>query len=269
MARRLGELAIEAAPDQILLTDSGTQALDLLCRLLLTPGDVVLVDDPCYFNFHGLLRAHRVRAVGVRYTAQGPDLAQFEQADLTIAEDGIFDDFEPEPTARLAAFDGLARVVYVGSFSKTLSAATRCGFLAARRDWVEATADLKIATAFGSSRLGADLVYQMLKAGSYRRHVEGLRERLARTRGPVARRLEALGIRPWIEPRGGMFLWCELPDGVDAAELARAALAQGVVLAPGQVFGASPAAARFMRFNVAQCGDARLDAVLAGLLARP
>lgn len=74
IARRMGDHGIDASPDQILLTESGTQALDLICRLLLEPGDTVLVDDPCYFNFHALLRAHRARIVSVAYTPTGPDI---------------------------------------------------------------------------------------------------------------------------------------------------------------------------------------------------
>jgi transcriptional regulator, GntR family len=50
-----------------------------------------------------------------------------------------------------------------------------------------------------------------------------------------------------------MFVWCELPGGVDAADVARAALAQGVVLAPGDVFSVSRTATSRMRFNVSQC----------------
>ena len=65
LTRRLGERGIEASPEQIMLTESGTQAIDLLCRFLIEPGDTVLVDDPCYFNFHALLRAHRAKVVGV------------------------------------------------------------------------------------------------------------------------------------------------------------------------------------------------------------
>ncbi|HRO61292.1 MAG TPA: PLP-dependent aminotransferase family protein [Burkholderiaceae bacterium] len=300
LARRLAENAIDAGPDQILLTDSGTQALDLLCRFLLEPGDTVLVDDPCYFNFHALLRAHRANVVGVPYTPTGPDLARFEQAlaaheprlyvtnsalhnptgatlsplvahrvlklaeqhGITIVEDDIFADFEPEPAPRLAAFDGLERVVHVGSFSKTLSAAVRCGYIATRRDWIDALVDLKLATSFGSSRLSAELVYRLLKDGSYRRHVENLRLSLARAMGPVSTRLAALGIRPWLEPRAGMFLWCRLPDGIDAAAIARRALARDVVLAPGNVFSLSRSAGSFLRFNVAQSTGQRIFEVL-------
>ncbi|ODT20434.1 MAG: GntR family transcriptional regulator, partial [Mesorhizobium sp. SCN 65-12] len=291
LARRMAEHGIEASPEQIMLTESGTQAIDLLCRFLLEPGDAVLVDDPCYFNFHALLRAHRAKVVGVPYTPTGPDIEQFaralaehrprlyitnsalhnptgavlspltahrllklaDQHGLTIVEDDIFADFEHSPAPRLAAFDGLERVVHIGSFSKTLSASIRCGFIAAPHGWIDGLADLRIATSFGGGRLASELVLALLRDGSYRKHVEALRARLARAMAETAPRLKALGIVPWIEQPTGMFLWCSLPDGIDAAEIARKALAANVVLAPGNAFSLSGHADRFMRFNVAQC----------------
>ncbi len=304
LSRRLAGHGIEAAPDQILLTESGTQALDLVCSLLVEPGDTVLVDDPCYFNFHALLRAHRVRIVGVPFGPNGPDLAAFEQVlaehrprlyvtnsglhnptgaslspvvahrllklsepfGLTIVEDDIFADFELEPAPRLAAFDGLERVVQIGSFSKSLSASVRCGYIAARRDWVEGLIDLKIASSFGTGRMAAELVLGVLKDGGYRRHMDGLRTRLARAMGETAARLSAIGIEPWIEPRGGIFLWCRLPEGLDSAVIAQRLLAQDIVLAPGNVYSLSQSASRFMRFNVAQSGDPRLFAALGTMM---
>jgi DNA-binding transcriptional MocR family regulator len=304
LARRMAEQDVTAAPEQILLTASGTQAIDLVCRFLLEPGDAVLLDDPCYFNFHALLRAHRARAVSVPFTPTGPDLESFraaldrerprlyitnaaihnptgatlspvtahqilklaEPAGLVIVEDDIFADLETEPAPRLAAFDGLDRVVRVGSFSKTLSAAVRCGFVAARRDWIESLADLQIATGFGSPALSAELVLALLRDGSYRRHLEALRHRLADAMGETARRLRAIGIEPWIMPKAGMFLWCRLPDGRDAAAVARRCLEQGVVLAPGNAFSAAQTARAFLRFNVAQSSDPRLYPILARAL---
>jgi DNA-binding transcriptional MocR family regulator len=305
LARRMAACGVEAAPGQIVLTGSGTQSIDLICRLLLEPGDVVLLDDPCYFNFHALLRAHRVRAVGVPYTPQGPDLAAFEaalrahrprlyitnsavhnptgavlapavahrllklaeEAALVIVEDDIFADFEDSPAPRLAAFDGLARVLHIGSFSKTVSAALRCGYIAARADWVDALADLKIATGFGGAHLAAGIVHQVLTDSGYRRHLQALRQRLARCMHQAVPRLQALGLHPWLVPQAGMFVWCRLPPGHDAAALARACLHAGVVLAPGNVFSQAPDAGRFMRLNVAQMGDERVFDVLARALA--
>ena len=303
ISRRLGERGVEAAPDQIVLTESGTQAIDLICRFLLEPGDTVLVDDPCYFNFQALLRAHRMRVVSVPYTPNGPDIEAFaatlvaekprlyitnsaihnptgatlspttahrvlklaDQHGLTIIEDDIFADFEHSPAPRLAGFDGLDRVIQIGSFSKTLSASVRCGFIAVKRDWLEPLIELKIATMFGGARLNEELVLNVLSDGRFHRHAEALRTRLERARRSVGERLSELDITPWLEPRAGMFLWCQLPDGRDSAELARAALAEGMVLAPGNAFSAAQTAGNFMRFNVAQM-DERSFAVLRRLL---
>jgi DNA-binding transcriptional MocR family regulator len=289
---RLAQHGVEAAPEQIVLTDGGTQALDFVCRFLLEPGDTVLVDDPCYFNFQALLRAHRARVASVPYTPAGPDLAAFERAliehrprlyvtnsavhnptgatlapavahrllklaeqhDLLIVEDDIFADFETDPAPRLAAFDGLARVVTIGSFSKTMSAAVRCGFIAARADWVEALVDLKLAVSFGNGEVAADLVHRLLVDGTYRRHLDGLRTRLADTMGETLRRLASLGLTAWTRPQAGLFVWARLPGGLDAAQVAREALAQDVVLAPGNVFSYARSAGDFLRFNVSQCG---------------
>jgi DNA-binding transcriptional MocR family regulator len=59
-----------------------------------------------------------------------------------------------------------------------------------------------------------------------------------------------------------MFLWCRLPEGLDAAELCRAALKEQIVLAPGNAFSLSESASGFLRFNVAQSMDDRLFEVL-------
>lgn len=306
LARRMGGHGIETSPDQIILTESGTQAIDLICRFLIEPGDTVLVDDPCYFNFHALLRAHRAKVVAVPYTSSGPDIGLFaqalaehrprlyitnsalhnptgavlspvtahrvlrlaEQSELTIVEDEIFADFEVTPAPRLAAFDGLQRVIQIGSFSKTLSASVRCGYIAARADWIEGLTDLKIATSFGGANLSAALVLALLTDGSYRKHMEALRQRLAVAMAGASARLKAIGIVPWIEPSAGMLLWCRLPEGIDAADVARHALADNIVLAPGNVFSQSPDSRSFMRFNVAQLSEPRLLPAIAAAMRR-
>jgi DNA-binding transcriptional MocR family regulator len=300
LTRRLADHGIEAPPNQIMLTESGTQAIDLVCRFLLEAGDTVIVDDPCYFNFHAMLRAHRVQVVGAPWTASGPDLETFEQAliehrprlyitnsgpqnptgalltpvvahrllklaerhGVTIIEDDIYADLETEPAPRLAAFDGLDRVVHIGSFSKTLSAAARCGFIATRADWIEGLVDLKVATSFGGGQLAAELTLSILTDGAYRRYLAGLRERLARARGETLAQLAPLGLTPWIKPAAGIFLWMRLPDGLDGGAIAQRALAQGVVLAPGEAFSASRGWCDYLRFNAAQAGDRRIYEVL-------
>ncbi len=300
LCRHLAERAISAEPGQIILTNSTTPGIDLACRLLLAPGDTVLVDEPSYFNFLALLRVARVKVIGVPYTPQGPNLEFFEIAlrehrprlyltnatlhnptgaslslnvahrllklaesyDLTIIEDDIFADFEVEPTPRLAALDGLNRVIYVGGFSKTLSASLRCGFIAATQNLIEPLIEVKLSTQSGGGPAAADVVYRALSTGFYRRHTAGLRARLGTAMGQTITRLKRAGLTPWIDPRGGMFVWAELPDGLPAARVARAALAQGMLLAPGDAFSTAMQPSRFLRFNAAQCGDPQVFVAL-------
>jgi DNA-binding transcriptional MocR family regulator len=305
IALRFAAEGLLCAPDQILLTTSGTQALDLICRLLLRPGDTVLLDDPCYFNYQALMAAHATRIISVPFTPTGPDPAVFEAIvaaerprlyitnaalhnptggalnlptahrlpalaaahSMVIVEDDIFADFAPgAPT--MAVLDGLCGVIRIGSFSKTLSAALRCGYIAARPEWIAALGDLQLATGFGGpGPLATGVISHVLASGSYRRHMEDLRRKLARARKTVGAQLMGLGIRPQGQPAGGYTLWCRLPDGHDSTALARACLAHDVILAPGNVFSPSQSAAPFMRFNVAQTSQYALDVLASAMQA--
>ena len=304
LARRLNSTGLEVTPEQIMLTESGTHAIDLICRFFLQTGDTVLVDDPCYFNFHALLKAQRVKVVGVPYTEHGPDLQAFQAAlaehkprlyitnsgihnptgatlspvtahrllkliegsDTVVVEDDIFAEFELTPAVRLSVFDGLERVIQIGSFSKTLSASVRVGYVAAKPEWLEGLVDLKIATSFSGGRMAQELVWHALTDSGYRKHLDAMRVNLAQAMQTVLPKLRALGIEPLVLPQAGMFLWCRLPAGFDAAQVAQVCLQQGVVLAPGNAFSLSQQAADCVRFNVAQCWDDKIFTVLAEVL---
>ena len=155
---------------------------------------------------------------------------------------------------------------YIGSFSKTLSASLRCGYIAAPNEWVESLLDLKIATGFGGGQLAAAVVLSALTDSGYRKHMTTIHTRLASARSHTLPRLAKLGIVPWLIPQAGMFLWCQLPDENSATELANRCLSQGVVLAPGNAFSQSKNAENFMRFNVAQMSSSKVFEVLAQAL---
>lgn len=306
LSRRLAGIGIAAPPEQVLLTESGTQSIDLICRFLLEPGDAVLVDDPCYFNFNALLKAHRANVIGVPYTPTGPDVEQFrtaihkhsprlyitnsgphnptgatlspvtahqvlklaEQSGMIIVEDDIWADFEVTPAPRLASFDGLSQVMQIGSFSKTISASLRCGYIAGKAEWIDGLTDLKIATSFGGGRLAGEVVLAAVTGSGYRKHMEAVRTRLGLERIALLARLETLGITPWLVPQAGIYVWCRLPDGRDAADIARNCLDAGVVLAPGNAFSPTQSAGDYLRFNVSQSTDDRVFEVLASALCK-
>ncbi|WP_445115647.1 aminotransferase-like domain-containing protein [Acinetobacter sp. WZC-1] len=300
IARKKENHGLKINTSQILITDSGTQSIDLIFRLLLQPGDIILIDDPCYFNFQALIKAHRLRVITVPFTETGPDLGHFEQAlslkprvyltnsgihnptgaclsvqnayqvaklaeqsGLIIIEDDIFADFEYAPAPRYASFMGFEQVIQIGSYSKTLSASIRSGYVVAHSDIIDKLIDLNIATHFSCSHLNAEIIYQALMDSGYPRHLEWLKKQLIKSMNDAVKRLQNLNIHPWIIPRAGIFLWCRLPEHVDASELSKICLKQGVILAPGSSFSQAGSAGQFMRFNVAQCIDKRIFDVLA------
>lgn len=302
---RLGQLGIAATADQLLTTTCATNALDLILRHLTEPGDTVLVDDPGYFNYFAALRLARLKIVGIPRQPDGPDCAALASAlaqhrpklFLTVSalhnptgsslspavahkvlmllaehhclavEDDIYADFQRGTSTRLAALDGLERVIYLASFSKTLSANLRSGFIAAAPERIATLTDIKLITGRTSPEALERMVYHLLTGGRYRRHVEKLLRRLDERRGPVCELLRERGFRLWHTPPQGFLLWAELPDGIDPERLEQAAAEQEILLASGRYFSADgEAAQRFLRFNIAQCDDAemwrRLDKVL-------
>ncbi len=305
IAARLAERGAPIDPGQLVLTDSATQALDLALRFFVSPGDRVAIDDPRYFNLVPLISAHRADILCVPYTREGPDVAALEALfarerprvylmlvgphnptgatisptvahrvlrlaetyEVAIVEDDVYGDFESAPSPRLAALDGFSRVLQVGGYSKTVTAALKIGFIAGRADWIEALVDLKLATTLGNSSFAAATVHAFLAEGGYRRHLDALRPKLAAATGRLMTRLRSLGVTPYVEPRAGMFAWGQLPDGLDATEVARVAQERHVVFAPGRSFSADARWRGYMRFNVA-VNDPRVFETLEWAMTR-
>lgn len=301
---RLAELEIGASPEQIVLVSGITQAIDLLARLYMQPGDTVVVGDPAWFQMFGRFASQGARLVGMPYTPEGPDLDALEslvetwrpkmlvvnsvlqnptgtsltaaqafrilrlaeQYDFIVVEDDIYGDLCPAgyPATRLASLDQLRRVIYLGSFSKTLAPNLRVGFIASGLDVAQAVSDQKMLVGMTSPELNERVLYRVLTEGHYRRHVERLRGRLDGVRDKAARMLERAGLRLFTAPGAGMFLWTD--TGVDADALTAAGHEAGFLLTPGSLFSPHQSPTTWMRFNVANCGDPALSAFLTSYL---
>ena len=95
-----------------------------------------------------------------------------------IIEDDIFADFETTSAPRYAALTGFKQVIQIGSFTKTLSAAVRCGYIISEVQRIDALIDLRIATNFSHSHLNAEIIYQALIDSSYPKYLDGLKKYL-------------------------------------------------------------------------------------------
>jgi DNA-binding transcriptional MocR family regulator len=293
----LADLGVTAHPGQILLTQGTSQALELVIRYLLKPGDAALVDDPGYYNMFGNLRLNGVQMLAVPRNPDGPDIATLEKlaakhrpkvyftqsvmqnptgSDMSphvsfkvlqaaercgffVVEDDIFCDLQVKATPRLATLDQLNRVIYARSFSKTLSGSLRVGFVACAQPIANELADIKMLTSITTSQFTERLVYLMLVDGHYRKYLARLHERLNAARVNVVRAFEEIGLEIFTEPNSGMFMWARFPQVEDALTLAEAAARDGIMLAPGAVFRPHLERSPWMRFNVAVCEDTRVQ----------
>jgi len=185
-----------------------------------------------------------------------------EELDLTIIEDDTYCDLQSASTPRLATLDQLNRVIYVRSFSKTLSGSLRVGFLAASRNLTDDFINLKVLSCITTSQFSERLLYLILTEGHYRKYVEHLRERVDQARVGMLRLMKTTGMAVFTEPVSGNFVWARFAHVEDAATLSDSALRDGVMLAPGAVFRPNLEPSPYMRFNVACHSDPRLRRVL-------
>jgi len=174
-----------------------------------------------------------------------------------------FDAHRPKPAK---AFDDEGWVLHCSSFSKCLAPGYRIGWAAPGR-FVRDIARLKLSTSLTASVPAEAALAAFLERGGYDRHLRQLREALVRQQqamiAAIARHFPAT--TRITHPRGGYFLWAELPKGTAAVDLHRRALARNISLAPGPIFSSRGEFANFVRLNYGAPWDERCEEAMATL----
>lgn len=274
LERRLYALGIESPSNQILLTLGANEAMDLVVRCTMRPGDAALVDEPGYYPLYGKLALHGVRTVGVPREADGPDVDAFERLaaasgarmfftqsighnptgsdtspakayrllqiaerhGITIVENDAAGDLKPSATVRLCTLDQLRRTIYIGSFTKTIGPALRVGFIAAEQGLADRLADLKMLLHVSNPEYAERVVDAVLRTSDYSRFLGGLHEQIARETRHAIKILRGLGAELFCAPTHSLYLWARFPWAPDALSLAKSLASDQVALAPGAFF---------------------------------
>jgi len=134
-------------------------------------------------------------------------------------------------------------VIHIGSFSKSIAPALRVGFIVA--PWDVMSRMLALKTDAGSGALEQMVLAEYCKTNFFK-HVPVLRQGL---RAKLETLMESLTehfgtAAEFDDPKGGIFLWVKLPDGVDALKLYQSALAAGVAINPGPEWSVNKGHAR-------------------------
>ena len=299
-------LVVDAA--QVLITTGSQQGLDLVAKALIDPGSTVAVESPTYLGALQAFTPCEPEFTAVECDDEGPIPAQLGSArgarflyvlpnfqnpsgrcmpearrialvraaralGLPLVEDNPYGDlwFDAPPPAPLAARwpEG---TIYLGSFSKVLAPGLRLGYVVAPPELFPKLLQAKQAADLHTPGFNQRVVHEVIRDGFLRDHVPTIRARYRTQRdamqAALARHFRPLGCR-WIEPRGGMFFWVELPEGLDATALLPRGVERGVAYVPGASFYAARPRAETLRLSfvtVAPDAIARGVEALAGVI---
>src|SRR3954451_1799116 len=197
-------------PEEIIVTSGARQAIDIVCRALLEPGDVAVVETPTFIGLLASLRSTGARVIGVPYDRDGLDLDALEHVlaryeiklcalqtssqnptgrDLSeerrqrlarlavdrnffVLEDGVYSDvrFDGEQPPPLREL-APGHVIYCDSMSKTVGGGLRMGWIAARGPVFARLAMLKLNSDFHTNTLSQHITARFLAQGGYERHL--------------------------------------------------------------------------------------------------
>jgi 2-aminoadipate transaminase len=293
----------EVDPGELLVTTGGQQVIDLVCKTLLDPGDVVVAEAPTYPGAVPSFCAYEADVVQVALDEDGMRVDELEETlerldregrrpkfiytipnfqnpagvtmslprrrrlvevaaerELLVLEDNPYGllRYEGEPLPTLYALDGGQFVIYLGTFSKILSAGLRLGWTTAPRPVLDKMNLGKQGADLCSSSMSQTFVATYFAdAGRWQDYLRSLRELYRRRRDVM---LDALAEHfppesTWTRPAGGLFCWATLPDYIDTTDLLARALQENVAFVPGRAAFLDGRGGSSMRLNFSGVGD--------------
>lgn len=274
IARFLTEASgIPVATNELMGTGGALSAVDIVCRALTRPGDVVLVEDPTFFFVVQVLRMTHVDVVGVPLGSDGIDLDALagladrygerlklvytipsfhnptgltatnrdavvrlaRERNFTLLEDATYQQlwYSEPPPPYLKLSDQSGHVVTVGSMSKLIMPALRMGWIWAKPEQIEA---FKMFKDDAGSALTSEIVADYMRSGEFGEQVEFARRFYKRKHDKAAAVLDryAPDWLDWSAPGGGFFIWGRLPEGLTATQLKPFAAERGVSFMAGR-----------------------------------
>ena len=294
--RRQG-LTVQAA--QVLITTGSQQGLDLVAKVLIDAGSKVLVERPTYLGAlqafapmepqivsvasddEGVVAQDlRAQAPGARFAyllpnfqnPTGRSMSEARRAEviqvaqdtgLPLLEDNPYGDlwFDQAPPAPLSARHPEG-CIYLGSFSKILAPGLRLGYLVAPTPLYPKLLQAKQAADLHSPSFNQRIVFEVIRNGMLASHVPRIRALYKAQRdamlAALSREMSGLDVQ-WTCPQGGMFIWLQLPQAVDAAALLPQAVKAGMAFVPGSAFYADQAQNNTLRLSFVTADRPAID----------
>ncbi|MDF3832770.1 PLP-dependent aminotransferase family protein [Cupriavidus basilensis] len=265
--------------ERVLITTGSQQALDLIAKVLIDPGSPILVETPSYLGALQAFSLFEPEFVsvpgddksllpealtpeltaGARFLYALPNfqnptgrrmplerrqalVARARELGVLLIEDDPYGELsyhgDQLPSLLSMNPDG---VIYMGSFSKILAPGLRLGFVIAPPDLHFKLCQAKQASDLHTPSFTQILAYEVVRDGLLDTHIPTIRELYGKQcqamLDSLARHMPE-GVT-WNAPEGGMFIWMELPEGLDSMEILQEAVKRNVAYVPGAPFYAS------------------------------
>jgi GntR family transcriptional regulator/MocR family aminotransferase len=295
---------VRVDPARIVVTQGFTQALDLICHVLVGRGATVLaMETPSHPELWATVRQSGLRLVGCSVDADGlrTDELSVQGADAVVVAPAhqfptgavmsrarrlalvewaaarrslvIEDDYDAEfryDRTPVGAVQGLdpERVAHVGTASKTLAPGVRLGWISLPADLVEEVRIRKVLSDSGSPAIDQLALADLLSTGEYERHVVRARHEYRRRRDrlvqAISRRLPGLEIRG---AAAGMQVLLQLSDGVDDVAIADVAASRGIAVRSLSPLHLTPNRQRGLLLGYGRLSESRIEDAASALSA--
>ncbi|MCX6664975.1 MAG: PLP-dependent aminotransferase family protein [Euryarchaeota archaeon] len=282
--------------DNVIITSGSQQALDIVGKLFLNPGDTAIVGLPSYLGGINAFRTYESNLIGVPVDKDGMDMDLLEEKikelekndiqpkfiytiptfqnpagvvlsesrrkkmidialehDLLIIEDDPYGKlrFDISAMKPIKALDDENCVVYLSTFSKILAPGLRLAWMIASDDVMRKVAVCKQALDLCSSTFGQFIANEFMRSGSMDLHIMRIVEMYKPKRDTMMKSMEAYFPDGYEcnRPKGGMFAWVTLPEGIDTEIMFLDAIKQKVAYVHGKAFHVDGGGGRSMRLN--------------------
>jgi len=267
---------IHARPEEILVTMGAQNALWISAQVLLTQRRKAVIENPCYYAIRDILAQSRCHTVQIQVDSDGlppsaiPDgadvifttpshqspttatmplarrkalLKRAQKLDALVVEDDY--DFEMSflkpPSPALKSLDKDGRVIYIGSFSKSLFPGLRLGFLVGSEPFIREARALRLTTLRHPPGVIQRMIAYFLSLGHYDTLIKRIGNAYHERRQVMETAISEFGLT--IAGRGafgGSAFWMRAPEGLDTANLATALRNESVLIEPGAPFFETP-----------------------------
>ncbi len=266
------------SPDEVLITSGAQQAIDVISRALVKPGDRVLIERPTYGPAMEIFRKQGARLVFTDIHPEGYDLEQIEHLMKTekprlfymtptfqnptgisisveqrkqlpelaeqygcflVEDDSTYDIyFKEKPPAPIFTYDTSGHTLYIRSYSKYVVPGLRIAAIMCRSHLMPGLQAIKALTDNGSPLLNQKLFLRYFQSERMHQHLSKLRTAI-QLRMEVMEQCLKETDWTWTRPEGGLNIWAELPEGIDTGRLLHRSMERSVAFVPGTVFDPS------------------------------